>query len=68
MAHLLLLAISFPKPVNGTKTAIIQGLMVYTWEKFLRDETKCDKTEQLLSQQQQMLHSLGRKPGNLAYP
>jgi hypothetical protein len=29
----------------------------------LRDETKCDKIEQLLSQQQQMSQGLAKKPG-----
>jgi hypothetical protein len=62
MAHLLLLARSFPRTVNVTKTAIIQDLMVYAREKFERNETKCDKTEQLLSQAQQMSQSLARKP------
>jgi len=62
MAHLFLLARYFPKPVNVTKTAIIQGLMVYAREKFVRNETKCDKTEQLLSQAQQMSQILERKP------
>jgi hypothetical protein len=62
MAHRILLARSFPKPVNVAKTFIIQGLMVYARKKFVRNETKCDKTEQLLSQAQQMSQSLERNP------
>jgi hypothetical protein len=63
MAHLLLLARYFPEPGIATKIPIIQGLRVYLKEKFLRDETKCDKNEQLLSQEQQMSQGWERKPG-----
>jgi hypothetical protein len=63
MAHLLLLARYFPKLLTVTKTPIVQGLRVYIQEKFLRGETKCDKNEQLLSQEQQMSQGLERKPG-----
>jgi len=54
MAHLLLLARYFPKLLTVTKTAIIQGLRIHLKKNFSRGETKCDKNEQLLSQEQQM--------------
>jgi hypothetical protein len=63
MAHLLLLARYFPKLLIVTKSPIDQGLRVYLKEKFLKDETKCDKSEQLLSQAQQMSQGLERKIG-----
>jgi hypothetical protein len=43
-----------PKLLAVTRTAIIKGFRIHLKKNFSRGETKCDKNEQLLSQEQQM--------------
>lgn len=59
----LLISKIFSKTGDSAKVYYYSMFKGLSQRNILRDETKCDKIEQLLSQQQQMSQGLAKKPG-----